>query len=179
MSDEQLDIEETVIEDDPTPNAYCEIAEVKSLCANLSDTPSEQLLVTAVNNSTAWINTNLNKSKVPIPIRTVINEDDSLLEFTEISAQDNKLVNDESDLNTLRTAAIYYAASDIILVLYQGEKLPDVFDTWFQKAQSFLEAYIEAYWNSKAEEQELLNNQIVKHRNALTYNQKRPYRRYY
>lgn len=79
----------------------------------------------------------------------------------------------------MRTAAIYYAASDIILVLYQGDELPAVFDTWFQKAQSFLEAYIEAYWNSKAEEQELLNNQIVKHRQALTYNQKRPYRRYY
>jgi hypothetical protein len=185
MSDEDElidDVEETPNtdnDDDPTPGAYCTVTEVDSLCCDLSDEVPEQLFITAINNSTAWIDTNLKSKQVPIPVKTIISSTPTSSEITETTAIDNGLVNDESDLNTLRTAALYYAASDVILTLYHGEDLPAVFDVWFLKAESFLEAYIEAYWNSEAEQDELLNHQLVTHSKVQSYNQRRNRRRYF
>lgn len=183
MSDEDNlidDIEETPTNNgdedvDPTPGAYCNVTDVDSLCGDLSDDVPESLYVTAINNSTSWINLNLNRNRVPIPVHTVIDADSVVTIFNT----NQGLVDDESDLNTLRTAAVYYAASDVILTLYHGEDLPVQFDVWFNKAQSFLDAYIEAYWNSEAERDELLNNQMVKHRRGLTYMERRGRRRRY
>ena len=73
----------------------------------------------------------------------------------------------------LRTAAIYYAASDILLSLYHGDELPVQYDVWFQKAQGLLDDYISSYLNSEAEEADLVKHQMVKHSKGLTYNQKR------
>jgi len=73
----------------------------------------------------------------------------------------------------LRTAAIYYAASDILLSLYHGDDLPVQYDVWFQKAQDLLDDYISAYLNTEAEEEDLVKHQSVKHSKGLTYNQKR------
>ena len=185
MSDEDElidDVEETPNtdnDDDPTPGAYCTVTEVDSLCCDLSDDVPEQLFITAINNSTAWIDTNLKSKQVPIPVKTIIHSTNTSDEITETITIDNGLVNDESSLNTLRTAAIYYAASDIILSLYHGDELPVQFDVWFQKARDFLDAYIDAYWNTDAEADDLLNHQMVKHSQALSYNQKRNRRRYF
>lgn len=164
-----IDLDDPVRDENHIPNAYCTIKDVDSLCKDLSDDVPSELFITAINNSTSWVNLNLNRSKVPIPIRVII-DDDSLIDSFNIS---QGLVTDESDLNTLRTAAVYYSASDVILTLYHGEDLPVQFDVWFNKAQSFLDAYIEAYWNSEAGLDDLLNRQMVKHRQAKSYSEKR------
>lgn len=67
----------------------------------------------------------------------------------------------------LKTASIYFAASDILMSLYHGDEYESLMDYWFNKATSLLEGYIEAY---KAENNIDSN---VGHRNALTYNERR------
>ena len=70
-------------------------------------------------------------------------------------------------LSILKTASIYFAASDILMSLYHGDEYESLMDYWFNKATSLLEGYIEAY---KAENNIDSN---VGHRNALTYNERR------
>ena len=72
----------------------------------------------------------------------------------------------------LKTASIYFAASDILMSLYHGDQYESLMDYWFNKATSLLEGYIEAY---KAENNIDSN---VGHRNALTYNERRVNRGY-
>lgn len=125
---------------------YCSEDDVRSLFGDVSDEPSNEMLTTAINNSTSWIESNLKRNYVPIPI-------------------DNP--------NTLKTVAIYHSASDLLLTLYHGDDLPAQYDIWFQKAQSLLDDYINAYLNSDAEESDLVSHQMVKHSRGRTYNQKR------
>ena len=72
----------------------------------------------------------------------------------------------------LKTASIYFAASDILMSLYHGDQYESLMDYWFNKANSLLEGYIEAY---KAENNIDSN---VGHRNALPYNERRVNRGY-
>lgn len=125
---------------------YCTKEDVKSLLGDIPDDPTDEALTTAINNSTSWIESNLKRNYVPIPT-------------------DNP--------NTLKTVAIYHSASDLILTLYHGDELPAQYDVWFNKAQSLLDDYIDAYLNSDAEQSDLINHQMVKHSRARTYNQKR------
>ena len=74
---------------------------------------------------------------------------------------------------TLKTIAIYYASSDILMSLYHGEEYQSLMDYWFNKAQDLLDAYIEEYLNSEATPEEQFNNQMVKHSHSQTYNQRR------
>ena len=125
---------------------YCTNDDVESLFGDLSDDVTEPILETSINNGTAWIDTKLTKHFIPIPT-------------TEVSA--------------LKTACIYYSASDILYSLYHGEEYQSQYDLWFQKAQEFLDDYIEAYNNSEAEASDLVSHQMVKHSHGRTYNQKR------
>ena len=126
--------------------SYCTEEDVNSLFGDISDDVSEDMLSIVIDNSTAWINNNLKRHYVPIP--------------TE-------------DVDAIRTASIYYAASDILLSLYHGDELPVQYDIWFQKAQDLLDGYIEAYLNADAEKVDLVSHQMVKHSKGRTYNQKR------
>lgn len=63
----------------------------------------------------------------------------------------------------LKTASIYFAASDILMSLYHGDEYESLMDYWFNKATALLEGYIDAY---KADNNIDSN---VNHRNALTY----------
>ena len=72
----------------------------------------------------------------------------------------------------LKTASIYFAASDILMSLYHGDQYESLMDYWFNKATSLLDSYIMAY---KAENNIDSN---VGHRNALTYNERRVNRGY-
>ena len=126
--------------------AYCTQEEVNSMFGDISDDIPETLFETAMENSTTWIDSNLKKNYVPIP-------------------SDNP--------QTLRTVAIYHSASDILLSLYHGDELPVQYDVWFNKAQSLLDDYIDEYYNSDAEESELVNHQMVRCSHGQTYNQKR------
>lgn len=130
--------------------SYCTNEDVLSLFGDTSDEPTDTMLATAINNSTSWIESNLKRNYVPIPT-------------------DNP--------NTLKTVAIYHSASDLLLTLYHGDELPVQYDVWFNKAQSLLDDYIDAYLNSDADESDLVAHQMVKHSKARTYNQKRGRRR--
>ena len=124
---------------------YCNSNDVLALFEDISDNPSEALLTVAIDNTEAWIESNLKRHYVAIPVTIP---------------------------QTLKTIAIYYAASDILMSLYHGEEYQSLMDYWFNKATSLLDGYLEAY---KAENNIDSN---VGHRNALTYNERRVNRGY-
>lgn len=139
--------ETTTNEDTPAyTGKYCNSDDVLALFEDISDDPSTALLTVAIDNTEAWIESNLKRHYVPIPVNIP---------------------------QTLKTIAIYYAASDILMSLYHGEEYQNLMDYWFEKAQSLLDDYINAYLNSEAEEVDLIAHNPVKHSKARTYNQKR------
>lgn len=125
---------------------YCNSDNVLALFEDISDDPSSNLLKVAIDNTEAWIESNLKRHYVPIPVTIT---------------------------QTLKTIAIYYASSDILMSLYHGEEYQSLMDYWFNKAQDLLDAYIDEYLNSEATLEEMVSNQMVKHSHAKTYNQKR------
>lgn len=125
---------------------YTDSNSVLALFEDISDEPSDALLTVAIDNTEAWIESNLKRHYVPIP--------------TDIP-------------QTLKTIAIYYASSDILMSLYHGEEYQSLMDYWFEKAQDLLDAYIEEYLNSEATSEEKQNNQMVKHSHAQSYNERR------
>lgn len=125
---------------------YCTFEEVNSLFGDISDNVPPEMFNVSVTNSSAWIESNLKKNYVPIPT---------------------------DKPQALKTVAIYYSASDIILSLYHGEDLPVQYDIWFQKAQDLLEAYINEYLTTEATNEELNNIRLVKHSHSATYNKRR------
>ena len=131
---------------DDTPNTYCTIEDVNSMFGDISDEVSTEMFNTAIGNATTWIEANLKRNYVPIPTEHV---------------------------GALKTVAIYHSASDILLTLYHGDDLPIQYDVWFNKAQTLLDDYIEAYLNADAEEEDLLSHQMVGHSHSQTYSQKR------
>jgi len=154
--------------------SYCTKEEVNSLFGDISDDITDEMFATVIANSTAWIDSNLKKSYVPLPSITIemVNDDGSTTEVESITTH-TATYNLINVPNGLRTAAIYYAASDILLSLYHGDELPVQYDVWFNKAQGLLDDYIRSYLNSEAEEADLVKHQMVKHSHSLTYNQKR------
>ena len=154
--------------------SYCTKEEVNNLFGDISDDITDEMFATVIANSTAWIDSNLKKSYVPLPSITIemVNDDGSttVVESITTHTATYNLINVP---NGLRTAAIYYAASDILLSLYHGDELPVQYDVWFNKAQGLLDDYIRSYLNSEAEEADLVKHQMVKHSKGLTYNQKR------
>ena len=125
---------------------YTDSNSVLALFEDISDEPSDALLTVAIDNTEAWIESNLKRHYVPIPVDIP---------------------------QTLKTIAIYYASSDILMSLYHGEEYKNLMDYWFEKAQDLLDAYIEEYLNSEATPEEKTNNQMVKHSHSQTYNQRR------
>lgn len=126
---------------------YCNSNDVLALFEDISDDPSENLLTVAIDNTEAWIESNLKRHYVPIPVTIP---------------------------QTLKTIAIYYASSDILMSLYHGEEYQSLMDYWFEKAQDLLEAYVDEYLNSDDITEEASNaTQIVGHSHSRTYNEKR------
>ena len=134
-------------EDEPVyTGKYTDSNSVLALFEDISDNPSEPLLTVSIDNTEAWIESNLKRHYVPIPV--------------EIP-------------QTLITIAIYYASSDILMSLYHGEEYENLMDYWFNKAQDLLDAYIEEYLNSEATPEEQNAIQMVKHSHAKTYKERR------
>ena len=125
---------------------YCNSDDVLALFGDISDDPSTDLLRVSIDNTKAWIESNLKRHYVPIP--TTIPD-------------------------TLKTIAIYYASSDILMSLYHGEEYQSLMDYWFNKAQDLLDAYIDEYLNSDATPEEQNSIQMVKHSHSLTYRERR------
>lgn len=165
--------------DTPSDKAYCTIEEVNSLFGDISDDISQELFTTVIKNSTAWIDSNLQKAYVPVPVFTP-DELITSLEETNTTSGGVSTSHTHVEYNLinvpdgLRTAAIYYAASDIILSLYHGDELPIQYDVWFNKAQSLLDDYIAGYLNSDEVDDESSDaHRRVKHSHGRTYNEKR------
>ena len=154
--------------------SYCTKEEVNNLFGDISDDITDEMFATVIANSTAWIDSNLKKSYVPLPTITIrLVNDDGSTTVVESMTSHTATYNLINVPNGLRTAAIDYAASDILLSLYHGDELPVQYDVWFNKAQGLLDDYIRSYLNSEAEEADLVKHQMVKHSHSLTYNQKR------
>ena len=128
--------------------SYCTTTDINNLFGDISDDVSNDLLVLAQENGEAWIEANLKKHYLPIPT---------------------------SNPKALKTANIYYSASDILLSLYHGDELPIQYDVWFNKAQSLLDDYIDAAVNGEEglDDVDAANMQMVKHSHGLTYSEKR------
>lgn len=128
--------------------SYCTTTDINNLFGDISDDVSNDLLTLAQVNGEAWIEANLKKHYLPIPT---------------------------SNPKALKTANIYYSASDILLSLYHGDELPVQYDIWFQKAQSLLDDYIDAAINGEEglEDVDAVDLQMVKHSHGLSYGEKR------
>ena len=127
---------------------YTSQSDVEPLVQFISDESPTELYNTVLDNADSWVNARLQSNSLTI---WTVNKD-------------------VPDL--LTTAAKYYAASDIILSLYNGEDLPTQFDVYFQKAEQMLEAYIQQMKTELAET-ELRNMNPIKHSKSRTYNQRR------
>ena len=161
MSDEDIleptdgDLSDTPTEDtsdipsDNIPITYCTVEDITDLFGdNVSSTIETNLIDTAIRNATGWIHGRLRAKNVPLP--------------------------DPSNYSsTIHTIAMYYAASDCYGALYNGDEYHVNFDMWYIKAKELLDDYIDAYWNSCAEEDEQVNHCVVRHSRGLTYNEKR------
>ena len=181
--------------------SYCTKNDVNSLFGDISDDISDAMFNTSIDNAGAWIDSNLKRNYVPIPEVEVVeettstptpisDEEDEEVVDTEDTSDEESIENESETTTTttttttpvynlinvpsgLKTAAIYYAASDILLSLYHGDELPVQYDVWFNKAQQLLDDYIEAYLREDADPSDLVQHQMVKHSKGLTYNQKR------
>ncbi len=140
------------ISTDDTPSditTYCTVTDITNLFGdNVSDTIETNLIQTAINNATGWIHGRLRAKQVPLP-------------------------DPENYSSTIHTVAVYYAASDCYGALFNGEDYQVNFDMWYIKAKELLDDYMDAYWNSCAEEDEQVAHSVVRHSHGLTYNQKR------
>ena len=128
--------------------SYCTTTDINNLFGDISDQVSTDLLALAQANGEAWIEANLKKHYLPIPT---------------------------SNPKALKTANIYYSASDILLSLYHGDELPVQYDIWFQKAQSLLDDYIESEIANGSDDGDVdaVDLQMVKHSHGLSYSEKR------
>ncbi len=124
--------------------AYCTIMEINALLSDISDDASTETLNVVLANSTAWIDSNLRRNYLPIPT---------------------------TNPQALKTAAIYYGASDVILTLYHGEDMPVQFDVWFNKAQQLLEDYIESELNNSTDAE------TINRTKNIAFKQRKPYKR--
>jgi hypothetical protein len=147
MTEEEQTNQTTPEEESTTyEGKYCNSDDVASLFSDISDEPSCELIKTAIDNSEGLINSKLRGAYVLIP--------------TDVPS-------------SLKTCSIYLSASDVLLSLYHGEELPVQYDIYWNKAHELLDAYIEDMRNNAEDAEELDKINIVKHSNALTYNEKR------
>lgn len=149
MSDEEMNSDNS----SDTIISYCTSNDIINLFGdNVSDTIETDLIETAIRNATGWIHARLRARQVPLP--------------------------DPSNYSsTIHTVAVYYTASDCYGALNNGEDYQVNFDMWYIKAKELLDDYIDAYWNTCAEPEDQTAHSCVKHRNALSYEEKRHRRR--
>lgn len=182
-----------------TMTTYCLKDDVNNLFGDISDSISDAMFATSIENAGAWIDSALLSSHVPVPLivvdeivisndaddeetddETVISNDtdneetdDTSLEVVVDLTETDTPVNPVTQLaltgvpSILKSAAIYFAASDILMSLYHGDEYKEQMDFWFNKATALLKSYIDSY---KAESN---TDGSVAHRRASTYMEKR------
>ena len=178
---------------------YCTIPDVNALFGDISDDISTDMFNVSIDNAGSWIDAALLSNHIPLPNIEVLPDDDEhdgglieepldnidggglTIEDTVESIESNTTTNQSIILvgvpYILKSASIYFSASDILMSLYHGDEYQSLMDYWFNKAQQLLESYIDAY---KADNNIDSN---VNHRNAPTYKESVQYghrnRRYY
>ena len=168
---------------------YAKQSDVEPLIKFISDTASTDLYNSVLSNADSWVNARLLSNSLSIWTSHIVEvEDDSELQETELQNEEETETTEETTQTTitpeiiepidkpipdlLKTAAVYYAASDIILALYNGEEMPTQYDTYFQKAESMLEAYINQMKRELAET-DLKKYNPVKHSKSASYYQRK------
>lgn len=134
---------------------YARVSDVEPYIKFISDTPEMDLKKAVLDNADSWINSRLLSNNLGI---------------WEVRC--NEMHPDENIPKLLKTAAVYYAASDIILSLYNGEEMPTQYDTYFNKAEELLNAYI-IQKQTELRDTELERFNPVKHRKGTSYYQRR------
>jgi len=129
---------------------YANQTDVEPLVKFISDDTNTDVFRTILDNADSWVNARLLSNSLTI--------------WTE------ETIEKVPDL--LKTAAVYYAASDLILALYNGEDMPTQYDTYFNKAETMLEAYIQQMKRELAET-DLKKYNPVKHSKGQSYYQRR------
>lgn len=146
---------------------YCTIPDVNALFGDISDDISTGMFNVSIDNAGSWIDSALLRNHIPIPEIEVLSDDDDSDDGLIEEPLDNTTTNQSIILvgvpSILKTASIYFAASDILMSLYHGDEYQSLMDYWFNKATQLLESYIDAY---KADNNIDSN---VNHRNAPTY----------
>jgi len=134
----------------PTPPiTYCTVEDITDLFGdNVSDTIETNLVDTAIRNATGWIHGRLRAKNVPLP-------------------------DPENYSSTIHTIAMYYTASDCYGALYNGDEYHTNYDMWYIKANQLLDDYIDAYWNTCAEEEDQIEHKVIGHHKVASYNQRR------
>lgn len=170
-------------------SVYAKQSDVEPLIKFISDTASTDLYNSVLSNADSWVNARLLSNSLSIWTSHIVEvEDDSELQETELQNEEETETTEETTQTTitteiiepidkpipdlLKTAAVYYAASDIILALYNGEEMPTQYDTYFQKAESMLEAYINQMKRELAET-DLKKYNPVKHSKSASYYQRK------
>lgn len=143
-------------------SVYASQSDVEPLIKFIDDDASTDLYNSVLDNADAWVDARLLSNSLSIWTTEIIqqevtNNNETVMEDVEIISPEDKPIP-----NLLTTAAKYYAASDIILALYNGEDLPSQFDTYFQKAETMIDAYI-------AQQKEDLAETELKDKNPCRY----------
>ena len=150
VSDDENVSDDPTSSDDPTPQTitYCTTQDLIDLFGdNVSSTMETNLMEGAIQRATGRIHNKLRANNVPLP-------------------------DPENYSSAINAAATYYAACDCYGALYNGDDYQTQPGHWCNEAKEMLEDYIDAYWNSCAEEEEQIAHNNVRHSHGLTYNQR-------
>ena len=127
---------------------YTDENEVESLVKYIGDDTDADLISVACRNADAFIRVKLIQNGLTEPCNDNIPSE-------------------------LETAGCYYAASDVLLALYNGEELPSQFDIYYQKAEAMLDAYILQQKDLLSETLEASKRSLVRYGRTQTYYEKR------
>ena len=155
---------------------YATQSDVEPLIKFINDDASTDLYNVVLDNADSWVDARLVSNSLPIWTSTVETTEVEVTTNGETTLQTQEIIKilpeDKPIPTLLNTAAKYYAASDIILSLYNGEDLPTQFDAYFQKAEQMVDAYITQQKDLLAKT-ELRDKNPVKHRVGLSYYQRK------
>ena len=154
---------------------YASQSDVEPLIKFISDDTSTDLFNQVLLNADSWVNARLLSNSLHIWTSTssTVETEETVNGETTTVTQTVTTIEPETPIpDLLKTAAVYYAASDIILALYNGEEMPTQYDTYFNKAETMLDAYI-TQMKKELAETDLKKYNPVKHSKGPSYYQRK------
>jgi hypothetical protein len=153
---------------------YAIQSDVEPLVKFISDDASTELYTRVLLNADSWVNARLLSNSLHIwtSVSSLVETEETVNGETTTVTSTVTTIEPETPIpDLLKTAAVYYAASDIILALYNGEEMPTQYDTYFNKAETMLDAYIQQM-KEELKNTELKSKNIVRHSKSQSYNQR-------